>query len=183
MAQEVEVTANRLVGRQLHGVRYYEIPFGLTDTRPWDHAIAHVLDYGLDLETDQGIVGITWAQYESFGYALDIVAFPLLDVRANEVQVSRVEEHPPWDRLLGPVIRRVEIEWYENPWGGEPESAPVALSLQFESGESPAVVCGGWNGPDQPIFPTGNDIVALWRPECLPSLVPYLTNQLLGPPA
>jgi hypothetical protein len=59
-------------------------------------------------------------------------------------------------------------------------TGPAAVALRFSGGISIAVVCGSWNGPDRPVFPTGDDIVVLWQPGTLPGLAPFLPGDLLG---
>jgi hypothetical protein len=178
---QVESVAETLVGRALNQVRYYEMPFGLAESRPWDHESAHALGYGVDLVTDNGTVGVTWIQYGDFGYGLHVVPCPVLDVRTNEVQVMHVEDHEPWCEVQGQRITRTVIHPFEVGWGDhEPVTAPVALTLTFAAGNRIALVCGGWTARREAVFLTGDDIVVIWMPETLPELVPALADSLLS---
>ncbi len=177
----VDSAARSLIGSELGEVRYYEIPFGLAIVRPWERDVAHVTDYGVDLVTDRGTVGITWTQYGSYGYGLDIISCPILEVRSNDVQISYVEDAPPWNELSGQVIDGFELHWHRVTWTGqEPVTAPFAVVIRLANGKHVAFVCGSWNGPDQPVFPTGDDIVVIWKPGPLSILVPDLPKGLLG---
>lgn len=177
----IESEAAALVGSVLQEVRYYEIPFGLREDHPWDHDAAHVLDFGVDLVTDRGTVGITWKQYGNFGYGLDLVKGPLLDTRANAVQVCHAEDASPWHLFQGQLITVAKVHWFEAGIVGEDlVNAPIALTIACETGKTIALVCSNWNGPGQPLFPTGNDVVVLWTTESLQVLVPYLPDDLLN---
>ena len=173
----VEESAGALIGRRLAEVRYYTIPFGLSDVRPWERELAHRVDYGVDLVTDQGTFGITWTAQEVVGYRIDCVSGPLLDVRDNEVQVSHVEGAEPWATLIGSTIESVEVLQLSVSLGEKTGSFPVALSLTFASGVALHLVSGSWDGDEKSIFPTGNDIVVIWKSESLAVLAPFLTSE------
>jgi hypothetical protein len=56
----------------------------------------------------------------------------------------------------------------------------VALILR-SAAASIVIACGSWSGPQEPLFPTGDDIVVVLRqPGTLPVLAPFLRD---GQPA
>jgi hypothetical protein len=173
--QYVEVSAARLIGSQLAEVRYYGIPFGLSDARPWECELAHRVDYGVDLVTDRGTFGITWTSQEVVGYRIDCVSGPLLDVRPNEVQVSHVENAEPWASLIGSAVEAVEVHELSVKLGEKTGTLPTALTLTFASGAFVCFIGGSWDGDEKPIFPTGNDVVIVWKSDSLLVLAPFLT--------
>jgi hypothetical protein len=75
---EIEVIARELAGRCLDDVRYYSLPYGMTDKPTWDRDVAHVAGYGIDLVTAKGATGITRAAYGNSGYGLQLSRSPLL---------------------------------------------------------------------------------------------------------
>jgi hypothetical protein len=175
--QYVEESARALIGGHLAEVRYYAIPFGLSDLRPWERELAHRVDYGVDLVTDQGTFGITWTAQEVVGYRIDCVSGPLLDVRDNEVQISHVERTEPWAALIGSTIESIEVHQLSVSLGEETGIFPVVLSVTFTSGVTLIFISGSWDGDEKPIFPTGNDIVVIWKSESLAALAPFLTSE------
>jgi hypothetical protein len=46
--------ARELAGRCLVVVRYYSLPYGMTDKPTWDRDVARVADYGISLVTANG---------------------------------------------------------------------------------------------------------------------------------
>ena len=46
-----------MFGMRVRTVRYYAIPYGLTDKAAWDFEVAHVTDDGLDLLGADSIYG------------------------------------------------------------------------------------------------------------------------------
>jgi hypothetical protein len=57
----------------------------------------------------------------------------------------------------------------------------VALILRFAAAASIVIACGSWGGPQEPLFPTGDDIVVLWQPGTLPVLAPFPQDGPTGP--
>ena len=173
----VEESAAALIGAELAEVRYYGIPFGLTDARPWECDLAHRVDYGVDLVTDRGTFGITWTPQADVGYRIDCVPGPILNVRHNEVQVTHVENAEPWAALVGSTVESVEVHQLSVTLVEKTGSFPTALSLTFASGDPVCLISGSWDGDQKPIFPTGNDIVIIWKSESLLVLAPFLTPE------
>jgi hypothetical protein len=65
-------------------------------------------------------------------------------------------------------------------WGEQQTTGPVALILRFAAAII-VIACGSWSGPQEPLFPTGDDIVVLWQPRPLPALAPFLQDGPTGP--
>jgi hypothetical protein len=179
--QWVEETTAGLVGSELAEVRYYEMPFGFTEERPWIRELAHLVDYGVDLVTDRGTFGITWTAQDVGGYGLDCVRGPLLNKRENEVQVSHVEDAEPWSNLIRSTIRAVELHLLPITFGERTADFVVALTLHFSPTAGICFVCGSWDGDEKPVFATGDDIVVIWKSESIPILTPYFEGQTLLP--
>jgi hypothetical protein len=179
-AAGVEAAARELVGRTVDDVRYYTLPYGLTDKPAWDEGVAHVAEYGLDLVTHSGTTGITWAPYGQFGYGLQLARGPVLTDLAPAGFCS-VAGEPPWSAVLGERITAARVHWLAVTWGQEETTGPVALSLRIADSTGIVLACGSWRGPQEPLFPTGDDIVILWQPGTLPVLAPHLPGDLLGP--
>ncbi len=177
---EIEAAAWELAGRRLDGVRYYTAPHGTTDKPAWDEDVAHVADYGIDLVTPDGITGITWELYGEFGYGLKLGNGPLLNELAR-AEFCSVAAQPPWAAVLGKRITEARVHWLDMTWGGRETTGPAALTLRFDGSTGIMVVCGSWRGPQEPVLPTGDDIVVLWQPEALSALAPYLPGGLLRP--
>jgi hypothetical protein len=177
---DVDAVARELVGRPVDDVRYYTVPYGLTDRPAWDEGVAHVAEYGLDVAAPDGTTGITWAQYGQFGYGLQLVRGPVLTELAQAGSCS-VAGEPPWSAVLGERITAARVHWLDVTWGQEETTGPVALSLRIADSISIVLACGSWRGPQEPVFPTGDDIVVLWQPGTLRVLAPYLPDDLLGP--
>jgi hypothetical protein len=178
--EEIEAAAKDLAGRRVDDVRYYTMPYGMADTPAWDRGVAHVTDYGIDLVTSDGTTGITWTQYGEFGYGLRLARGPLL-AGLDRAEFWAVAEEPPWGAVLGECITEARVHWLDVTWGERETTGPVALSLRFTGSISIAIVCGSWSGPEQSMFPTGDDIVVLWQPEIFPVLAPFLPSDLLSP--
>jgi len=177
---EIEATARELTGRQVDDARYYMLPCGMTDRPRWDRHMAHVTDYGIDLVTPDGTMGITWASYGEYGYGLHLVRGPVLTALSH-AEFCSVTHEPPWGAVRGERITRAQIHWLDVTWGEQETSGPVALSLRFAESIGIVIVCGSWTETQEPVFPTGDDIVVLWQPETLPVLAPFLPADLLGP--
>ena len=165
-------------GLRLRAVRYYDIPYGRTDEPAWDFDVAHVTSYGLDIVGDESTTGITWTQYGSFGHGLRLVEKPVVTtlLRGEFTDVSGFE---PWDGVVGDVITSVQVHRVDMTVGGTEFTGPTALHVRFANGRPIALVCGTWNGPDKEIFPTGDDIVVVWKATAVPVLTPYLPGDLL----
>lgn len=177
---DVEAAAGELVGRTVDDVRYYTMPYGMPDEPTWDWDVAHVAEYGVDLATPGGTTGITWTQYGQFGYGLQFVRGPVL-IELARAEVRSVSGEPPWSAVQGKRITAARVHWLGVTWGQEETVGPVALSLRIADSISIVLACGSWNGPQEPVFPTGDDIVILWQPGTLPVLAPHLPDGLLGP--
>ena len=177
--QLVRKSAGALMGRKLAEVRYYEIPFGLTEDRRWERDLAHLVDYGLDLVTDQGTFAVTWTAQEAVGYRIDCTPGPLLDRRLDRVQVSHVEDAEPWSSSVGSVVETVAVhESFSSSFGEQWVRFPLALTIKFTTGQTICLVFGSWHGVDKAIFPTGNDIVIIWKRESVPILLPFLAGEI-----
>lgn len=176
---EIEAAARELTGRQVDNVRYYMLPYGMTDRPRWDRQVAHATDYGIDLVTPEGTTGITWTAYGEYGYGLRLVRGPLVTVRSH-AEFCSVTDEPPWGAVRGERITRAQVHWLDVTWGGQETRGPVALSLRFAESIGILIVCGSWTEPHEPVFPTGDDIVVLWQPGTLPVLAPFLEDDLLG---
>lgn len=176
---EIEATARELAGRQVDNVRYYYTPYGRTDEPTWDSGMAHALDYGIDLITPSGTIGITWSPYGQFGYGLDLVHGPLLPELSHAEFCSAAGE-PPWAAILHEPITATRIHWLDVTWGTQDTTGPVAISLQFADSISIVLICGSWNEADKTVLPTGDDIVVVWQPELLPVIAPFLSADLPG---
>ena len=174
---EIEATARELAGCQVDDVRYYTLPYGMTDTPVWDRDVAHTLDYGIDLVTSGGTIGITWSQYGAFGYGLHLVHGPLL-TGLSRAEFCSVADQPPWEAVLGEPITGTQLHWLDVTWGNQETTGPVALSLWFAGSISIMLICGSWNEADKSVFPTGDDILVVWQPEMLPRIAPFLPADL-----
>jgi hypothetical protein len=150
----------------------------MTDKPTWDRDVAHVADYGIDLVTAKGTTGITWAAYGNFGYGLQLSRSPLL-TRLTRAEFCSAAGEQPRDAALGQPITEAGVCWLDVTWGEQETTGPVALILRFAAGASIVIACGSWSGPQEPLFPTGDDIVVLWQPATLPVLAPFLQD---GPP-
>lgn len=179
VGEAVQAGAQAMIGMRLRSVRYYDIPYGMTETPGWDFEVAHVTAYGLDFVSDERTTGITWTQYGDFGHGLRLVDQPVVTtlLRGEFTEVSGVE---PWDRITGNKVTSVEVHWIDMTVGGTEFIGPNALTLRFANNRALVLVCGTWNGPDKEIFPTGNDIVIIWKPGIVPVLAPYLPSDLLN---
>jgi hypothetical protein len=177
---DVEAAVRELIGSRVDDVRYYTMPCGIQDGAAWDLDVAHVADYGVDLVTPGGTTGITWTQYGQFGYGLQLVRGRVLTELAR-AEFCSVAGEPPWGAVLGEPITAARVHWLDVTWGQEETTGPVALSLRIADRIGIVLACGSWRGPQEPVLPTGDDIVVLWQPGTLPVLAPYLPGDLLGP--
>jgi len=173
--------ADTLVGQRLSHVRYYTLPYGITQTPAFDFDAAHVADYGIDLVTEQATVGVTWTGYGTRGYGLDLRDGPLL-TELERGEFHRVERLAPWAELVGQIITGCKVNWLESDTrtGGR-DRIPTALTVQFANGVEVAVICGSWRGPTTAILPTGDDLVVVWKAETFHTLAPWLDVGLLEP--
>jgi hypothetical protein len=176
---EIERIARELAGRHVDDVRYYTLPYGMTDRPAWDRGVAHAVDYGMDLVLPGDTIGVTWRQYGEYGYGLHLVRGPLLTA-LSRAEFCSVSDEPPWEAVLGQPIARTQIHWLDVTWGSQETVGPAALSLHFAGSTSIVLVCGSWTGADQAVFPTGDDIVVVWQPGLLPVLAPFLRSALPG---
>jgi hypothetical protein len=177
---EIDAMARELAGRRVENVRYYMLPvYGLTEVPSWDRQVAHATDYGIDLVTPDGTMGITWASYGEYGYGLRIVRGPVLTMLSH-AEFWCVADELPWGAVRGERITRAQVHWLDVRWGDKDTSGPVALSLRFPDSIGIVIVCGSWTKPQEAVFPTGDDIVVLWQPETLPVLAPFLPADLVG---
>ena len=151
----------------------------MTETPSWDHGDAHATDYGLDLVTDQGTVGITWTQYGNFGYGLKVIDEPLVAILLR-AEFTSVDHELPWSAATDSRITSAAIHRIDWTMGPETYRGPTALTLGFAGPLAIALVCGSWRGLEESVFPTGDDIVVVWKPETVPVLLPYLDQDPLS---
>jgi hypothetical protein len=146
----------------------------------WDYTCAHQVDFGVDLVTDHGCYGVTWAN-DIVTYHLTVTRHPLVETNLRAATFQRVEDRPPWTSVVGAPITRAAVHWLDQRIGDQaPVSFPFALRLQMAEQTTVLLVAGCWNGPDQPIFPGGDEIIVLWQPDTFTPLVPDLTDELRG---
>lgn len=155
--------------------------WGRKDRRFWDHEVAHVVEYGVDLVTDWGTTGVVWTSYGAFGMGVDLVEGPVLaefaraglDVSPRQARTVDVTHLVPWRGLIGRKIQSVTVHLHEARWD-EPVTGPAAVTVRCDDGPPVAAVCGSWIGPADPIYLTGDDIIILWEPEVATAVAPSL---------
>jgi hypothetical protein len=126
----VESAAGNLVGRRLSQIRYYTLPYGMTDKPAWDFDFSHSVDYGVDIVTLEGTTGITWTQFGDFGYGLVLLDGPIV-TEIDQAQFCSVERHEPWAPLVGEEITSCKVHWLESGIKGrELITAPTALTIR-----------------------------------------------------
>jgi hypothetical protein len=171
----LETRAGELVGQRLLGLRYYTLPYGMTRTPAFDLDAAHVADHGVDLVTKHATVGVTSTAYGASGYGLDLRGAPLLtDLERGEFH--HVEQLEPWVQLVGQKITATNVHWlHPDTQTEDAPRIPAALTVRFANGVDVALICGAWRGPTTAIFPTGDDLVVLWKAEAFHTLAPWLS--------
>ncbi len=129
-----------LIGRRIADVRYHELvyrdPSGAPLAEPaWNqNAAFDSLDYGLDLEFDDGsMCHVTWgAEFQPYGLSIRRTAPQYLE----PIRVWKVTHESRWQPWLGERIAAVDVYWSWVQYEGDPKHAeyPQSLRLTFESG-------------------------------------------------
>jgi hypothetical protein len=140
----------------------------MTDKPTWDRDVAHVADYRIDLVTAKGATGITRAAYGNSGYGLQLSRSTYL-TRLTRAEFCSAAGEQPCDAALGQAIAEAGVRGLDVTWGEQETTRPVALILRFAAAASIVIACGSWSGPQEPLFPTGDDIYA-GRRQTLPVL-------------
>lgn len=112
-AVDARLTA-ALVGRGLTGVRYVELNY---DEAGWDAGRFHSVDYGIELDFDDGA---TWAviwQQQSANETLLTYRGMIRDELRPEADVSTWDVTDAWHARFGGRVEGVETVWTKHRWG------------------------------------------------------------------
>jgi hypothetical protein len=191
--------AKGLVGSTLLEVRYYNIPSSSSENTRWDLGVAHTTEYGVDLLTDRGVMGVVSSdEFTDGSMELQLVAESIIH-RHQDVEISRADAALPWDALRGRTISKSKLHWVDSsytvrpdgkrayrshhydPVGAQPFSlpqSPLALELHFDAGGNVLLVSGGWEAVDAPIVESEIGISVLWNAGTFKTLVPNIARQL-----
>jgi hypothetical protein len=167
-----------LRGRRLTAVDYWDIHNFGPDPAPWDHGDWHHAVMGVQLDTDQGPVTVTWTG-TFYPYGVEVFHEPITDhLVLDEGGPQRVGPdtgHPGvWAPYLGASIRGGAFHWERLEIGPGRRSdgtvvspaytvdVPIALRLDFPAGAM-WFVAGMPQFPDsQRFFIPGDEILVVF---------------------
>lgn len=178
----IETAAAEMVGRQVVGVRYYEICCYEGVDSPWERPHLHSVDFGLDLVTDAGCFGVTWSN-DFIVYNLAIRRRPLVEAGMWRACFHRVDDVPPWDAILGSRIRSARLHWLDVTIDSKTTWYPQALVVDFEYAGSVTIAAGVWNADDAPLFAMGDEIAVIWDDSAVAGYLPHLADGPVARPA
>jgi hypothetical protein len=155
--------AAMLVGKRLTGVRYFEIRYD--SDRPFyrdEPFPGHLLDYGCDLEIEDGsIFGIIWDS-EYFQYGVGVFKLSLSS-QLTDVRVWDVTSENHWASLIGKTITKVKVYWswvqYE---GHEKQDYPQDVELEFEDGSVVFFSASQYNKDKDRLWGMSDDIAVVF---------------------
>lgn len=106
---ELEARLQRLVGRTLTGVCYFEIDYGTPNPTWSDDWGVDSLDFGLQLILDDGSrCNLSWGgEFAQYGISLEA---PVAE-SARRIRSAEVSESSRWHTLLGRRIGAVRVYW------------------------------------------------------------------------
>lgn len=180
--------AKSLVGRELRGVRYVDLPSERTESH-----------HGVDLMFEDDVVTVMSSdQFTDGTFELFLAGGPVT-ARQSEVHATPVTDQSPWSDLIGQRIVSSKIHWVDSPFvaitkrrktfsshhfdvdGAVPFSgpqAPLALEIHVDGGGRVLLVSGSWQGLNQPIVETGAGISVLFDADTFALLVPRIAKEL-----
>jgi hypothetical protein len=110
----VDAIRRALVGRAIVGARYVELVYGEPG---WDCGSFHSIDYGVELDTDDGLTTCVVWQQQSWNETLLTYSGAVRDELRPEAEVSTWDVSQLWHRALPGPIRHVETIWTRHRWG------------------------------------------------------------------
>lgn len=130
-----EIKPSELIGKPIKKVKYFEIDYGEPAFELSDH---HSLDFGLQLETEEGdSYYIIW---DSQFFQFDL-KFKKGELRSEFVPQSKIACHQVsyssyWKERIGQKIKSIKSYWSYVKSAGSPEKQyyPQDLELSFENG-------------------------------------------------
>jgi len=149
-----------IVGRRLEGGRYVELDYATAEPA-WDGPGYHSLDYGLELDLDDGS---TWSFVWKMNGEAECLA--AVDGRLVDLELTAdaaAEEWPlvdvvEWRPLLGRTVSSVGSAW--NRVG--PGLCPVTWCLSFSVDEAVAITLGERGHPDGEFYGTANNVAVFF---------------------
>jgi hypothetical protein len=167
---EIQELVERLRGKRLVGVRYWDTPgFGDADD-DWCASGPHGVGHGVDLLVGTEIFGVTWSRD-----GLWVLPFSLVDFLLAG-RFERVQEKDPWSSLVGRTVSGVRVHWLSQEWSDEPKRFPFALELRFPDGAFVVLAAASYIQPGEVAFPGGDDIVVAWQADHIRAVLPDLLD-------
>jgi hypothetical protein len=171
----IDTVAQRLVGRALTGVRYWDTPCSeaIDDaSRAGPHHVGH----GVDLILGGPVVAITWER-APLSYCVAAFESSLVEVLLAG-RFESVADRDPWASLGGRTIEQTRVHSLTATEDGTASTFPFALELRFSDGDFVVLAAASYTEPHRPAFPGGDDIVVAWTPEHVRDVLPDLVVPL-----
>ena len=103
-----------LVGREIVGVRYVELDY---EEPGWDCGSFHSIDYGVELDTDDGRTRCFIWQQKGWNETLLSYAGTIREELVPDAEISTWDVSEIWRDALPRPVRSVETTWTQHVWG------------------------------------------------------------------
>lgn len=171
----LDVLRGALVGRAIVGARYVELAYG---EPAWDCGSFHSIDYGLELDTDDGATTSVIWQQQGWNETLLTYSGTIRDELVPEAETSVWDVGDIWRTAVRRPVRDVETIWIKHRWGPsfggpkfqtrvddghESDYCLVTILLSDEDGGEAVITLGGEaNAPEPQTFTYLADNVAVF---------------------
>jgi hypothetical protein len=144
-----------LIGRAIVGARYVELAY----SKPaWDCGSFHSIDYGVELDTDDGETTCFIWQQKGWNETLLTYTGTIRDELVPEAEISTWDVGETWRGAMPGPVRSVETAWMKHRWGPsfggpkfetrvddghESDYCLITVLLWDDAGDSVIVTLGG----------------------------------------
>lgn len=142
-----------LVGRTLKGVRYFNLPHADWTRTPGMHR----LDFGLDLEFDDEVVGTSWSRHGGLQITQGSLRAEL--VAATEQDASTIM---PWQRAINREITAASANDGEPRQSTNLDHGHWSLQLEFESEAAIWLVAATFVETVGVLMEGGDELIVIW---------------------
>jgi hypothetical protein len=171
----LDALCGALVGRVIVAARYVELAYG---EPAWDCGSFHSIDYGVELDTDDGATTSFIWQQKGWNETLLAYTGTTRDELAPEREISTWDVGETWRHALPGPVFNVETIWMKHRWGPsfggprfetrvddghESDYCLITVLLSNHAGDDVVVTLGGEaNSPEPRTFAYLADNVAVF---------------------
>jgi len=117
----------------------------------------HRLDFGLDLEFGDSVVGVTWRVP---GQSLDIRPRSLAAVLLDPV-VMDATELVPWRDLVGHEVSEFIERVPDSGWGSGGQPCRWSVAIEFRGGSTIWLAAANYLEPEGDLLPCGDELIVI----------------------